>query len=165
MSKKVQVLLLETIPGIGTAGSITSVAEGYARNFLFPQGKAALAIEKIVQHSKQQESKNRAAAEQRLRVLQDEAEALQGSELTIKARIREGDELYGGITAARIAQELSVQAKRAFKAKDIAVPRSIKHLGSYDVTVHVSKEVDTNIKVTVVPKDALEADHEKPHSS
>jgi len=43
MTKKVDILLLEDIPSLGKAGSVVSVNEGHARNFLFPQGKAALA--------------------------------------------------------------------------------------------------------------------------
>ncbi len=145
-----RVLLLETIENLGQAGDIVDVSEGYARNFLFPQGKAVLATQTAQQHVQRRQKQDRQKAEEQLQVLQQQAEALAGSELTMTARVKEGDEIYGSITTSHIAKQLSAQAAHPFKAKDIELLQPVKHLGSYNVTVRLSADVETSIKVTVI---------------
>lgn len=150
MGKNIRVILLETLHSLGQAGDIVVVSEGYARNFLFPQAKAALATETSQQKQQQQIAKKEEQSQRELKTLQEQAEKLEGTELEIQARIKDGTEIFGSITAGKIAQELSERAGFKFKASDINIAKPIKEIGSQDVTVHLSPEIETTIHLTVV---------------
>ncbi len=159
MAKKISVILLEDVAGVGAAGDIASVSEGYARNSLFPNGSAAVADETRLKAVDKKMAKQAAADDSALAQHQDTASSLEGTELTISAKIKEGEgnELYGSITAAAIAKELAAQAKLKVKAKDIGLVDAITTAGSYDVNVQIAEDVEATIKVTVTaanPEDA-----------
>lgn len=154
---KIKVILLEDVPGVGAVGEIVAVAEGYARNALFPAGKAALAS---VQIEAQQQAKQRraaAVAQRTLEELQQQAATLEGTELTLTARRKDGEEIFGRITPTQIAKELSTQANLVLKAKDVGLTKTITRFGSYDVTVRLSPEVEAALTVSVVPEVGSEA--------
>ena len=151
MAKKIRVILLEDVETVGRAGDIVAVAEGYARNFLFNEGRAALADHKTLTRNevkKQHEAAARAAATEQLQV---RAEQLEGTELTIVARVKEGDDIFGTISTKIIAAELKKQANIVVKPKDIALSEPLKKLGSVEVTVSLSPEIDTHLRITIVP--------------
>jgi large subunit ribosomal protein L9 len=151
MAKKISVILLEDVAGVGTAGDIASVSEGYARNSLFPNGSAAIADEGRLKAIDKKMAKQAAADDSALTKHQETAKALDGTELTITAKVKEGEgsELYGKITASAIAKELQAQAKLKLKAKDIGLAEAITAIGSYDVQVQIADDVEATIKVTV----------------
>ena len=154
MSKKNQVILLEDVTPLGLAGQIVTVAEGYARNFLFPQGKAALATAQAVTAAKEKDNQKKAVAEKQLSELQTRAEALQSTELTVPAKVKDGDEIYGSINATHIAKQLSQQSGHPFKTKDIGLVKPLTTLGSHQITVSLSPEVETTIHINVIPEEA-----------
>lgn len=160
MSKAIRVILLENIDSLGKSGEVVSVSEGYARNFLFPQGKAALATEPVERGVAQQRSREKAAADQVLAGWQQKAESLTGTELALTARRKEGDEIFGSVTAAQIVKELNKQAGLSLKAKDLDLAKPITKMGSQDVTIYLSSEVETTIRVTVAPDPASEPKEE-----
>ena len=149
MSKKVSVLLLEDVASLGSAGDIVKVSEGYARNALFPDGKAALATEAVRHEQQSRQVRQEAEKTADLEKLQAVADRLEGTELTLTARLKEGEDIFGSITAAQIAKELSQQANLSLKPKDIALAKPLTRLGSLPVTVHLSPEVEAKIQVTV----------------
>lgn len=150
MSKKVNIILLEDIPSVGQAGDIVSVSEGYARNMLIPQLKAALATAQ--NEASAQDKKRRAdkLSQGSLVALQSQAESLMGSELLITARLKNGEDIYGQIKPAQIVKSLNQQANLSLTARAIGLPAPITAIGTYDVTVKLSPDVETVIKVTVV---------------
>ncbi len=150
MANKLQVILLEDLDNLGQAGDIVDVSEGYARNYLFVQGKAALATvgaKKKVEREKMIKAKD---TQEDLVAKQQKAESLTGTELTFVEKVKEGEQIYGKITAARVAKELNKQANLDLKAKDVILSQELTRLGTYDVTVSLSREVETVIKVTIV---------------
>jgi large subunit ribosomal protein L9 len=151
MPRKIPVILLEDIGSLGKAGDIISIAEGYARNFLFPQGKAALAEENAVKMVEQSKKAKAAAEQAELTAFQAQAEALDGTELILTAKRKEdeGPEIFGSLTSRHIAEALQEQAKLEVRPKDVVLQKPITELGSYDVTVKLSPDVETTIKVTV----------------
>ena len=153
MSRKLTVLLLEDVASLGKAGDIVTVSEGYARNFLFPEGRAALADEKTQKEARQRREAKQAESDRALAEAQALAEKLEGTELTLKARRKEdeGNEIYGSITARQIAEELNRAAELSVAAKDIKLKKPITSLGSQAVTVHLSPEVEITIQVTITP--------------
>jgi large subunit ribosomal protein L9 len=151
VSKQIQVVLLEDIASLGRAGDIVSVAEGYARNALFPTGKAALATEGTRREHEQHIQRRRQQEEQRLKELQEKAEVIEGTELVLKARVKDGDEIYGSITPKEIVEALNEQAQLTLQAKDISIKKPLKKTGSQEMTVQLSPEVECMVVVSVVP--------------
>ena len=152
MSKKIQVILLEDIMGLGLSGDIVSVSEGHARNSLFGSGKAALADATTKANVKRKQDADLAANAKKLEKLQATAEKLDGTELIIKSRSKEeeGSQLYGSVTSKNIAEELKAQADIKIMAKDVMLKKPILQLGSQDVTIKLSSDVEANIRVTVI---------------
>ena len=149
--KKIKIILLEDIKNRGQAGDIVTVSDGYARNFLFPQGKAALATPDSEDRALRSQQASAQTAEQDLAKLQTQAKKLDGTELTLTAKVKEGSEIYGSITPLVIAKELNKQAGTSLKAKDIALDQPVTTLGSTDVVVHLSPEVEINLRLTIEP--------------
>jgi large subunit ribosomal protein L9 len=152
MSQKVKIILLEDVSSLGQAGDIISVNDGYARNFLFPQGKAALASEGAISKHQQKAKAKQKKTEKNFEALKNKAEALDGTELTISARLKENEDIYGKITTTQIAKELSSQASHQFKPRDINLAQSITSLGTYPVTIKLGPDIEAQIQVTVVAK-------------
>ena len=151
MSKKISIVLLEDVDSLGREGDVVEVAEGYARNSLFPDGKAALATKQVKEQQKKDHDEQIVKEEQRLKKFQKTAEKLEGSELVIEARINEGDELYGSVTAKDISSKLNEDANIATNERDISLESVIKKIGTYDVTVRLSEDVEFALQVAVVP--------------
>lgn len=151
MSKKVKIILLEDVPNIGRAGDIVSVTEGYARNMLIPQTKAALATTQNEQALADKKRRAAQISQAQLAALQSQADALMDTELIITARLKDGDQIYGQVKPAQIVKALNEQANLKLTAKSISLAKPITSVGTFDATIHLSSDVETIIKVTVVP--------------
>lgn len=150
----IRVILLENISHLGHAGDIVVVSEGYARNALFPMGKAALATDQVKQRVRAQRGKEKRQAAERLRQLQETAAVLEGTELTVTAKVKEGTEIFGSITKKQLAQELKASAHVEVTPASFNLPAPIKEVGTYPLVVALSPEVDFKLIVSVVPESA-----------
>lgn len=143
-------ILLQDVPNLGKAGDLKEVANGYARNYLFPQNLAAPATPALMANRQQ-----RIAAEQRKLAKQQElnrqqAERLKQIALTFKARVGEQGRLYGSITSQDIAAGLRDAEGVTIDRRMIDMPDPIRALGSYQVPVRVAQGLESNITVNVV---------------
>lgn len=150
MSNRIRVILLESIPDLGSAGDIVSVQEGYARNALFPAGLAALATAKHVARAEHTKKAAQQTQEQELTRLQERAEAIDGTELTVMVRTKNDEDIFGTVTSATIASELR-KAKVEIEARDIKLPRKITKLGTYEAVISFGSGVEATIQIVVVP--------------
>lgn len=150
MSDQLKVLLLENVANVGHTGQIVSVSAGFARNFLFPQGKAALASESIQVEYKKKAAHKKAEEQRILAQTRLVAEKFNNTELTLKAKVKEASEIYGKITPKDIAKELSVHIGQSLKAKAIELHKPITALGDYTVTVYLLPDVSFSLHVNVV---------------
>ena len=129
------VLLKKDIHGLGLAGDVKSVANGYARNSLIPQGLAIPANKGTAKQAKQiQESAARRRDRERL-VAMSLAEKLQTVTLNFKARAAASDRLFGSITASDIALAVEQATGEELDKRLIALDRPIRDLGSHAVPV------------------------------
>jgi large subunit ribosomal protein L9 len=146
----VKVIFLEDVPRVARAGQSKEVADGYARNFLFPRKLAVLANSQaataIDSHLKKV-LKQRTLEEAEMAEV---AKKIQGVTITLKAKVGEKDRLYGSVTVADIADELSKVAAREIDKKKIELAEPIRHVGVYDVTVRFTHEITATIVVTVM---------------
>jgi len=147
-----EVILKQDLPGVGKAGEIVTVADGYARNYLIPRGIAIPATEGNIRALESQrrlmESKRRKQEEKARRL----AEKLKNVSCTIKARAGEGDKLFGSVTAAEIAEALKAQGIEVDR-KDVLLEEPIKELGVFTVPVRLHKDVTVDVKVWVVKEE------------
>lgn len=145
-----KVLLREDIAGVGRRGDIVTVADGHARNFLLPKGKAIVATDGAVQQAEAmrrardlREASARASA-------QTVAEVLGAKTFTVKAKAGNEGRLFGSVTAADIASALAAQAGVELDRKKI-VADPIRTTGSHTATVRLHADVECTVKLSVVP--------------
>ncbi len=145
-----KVIFIEDVPKVARAGQSKEVADGYARNFLFPRKLAVLANSQasvtIDAHLKKV-LKQRAIIEAEMAEV---AKKIQGVAITLKAKVGEKDRLYGSITGADIADELSKTTSLNIDKKKIELTEPIRQVGVYDVTVRFTHEITATVNVTVM---------------
>ncbi len=145
-----KVIFLEDVPNVAQAGEVKEVASGYGRNFLIPRGLAVLAEPqaiKLAEVQRRVKARERAESEVEIKEL---ARELEGREITIEARVGAKNHLYGSITNADIAAELKSSARLVVDKRKIELAEPIRQLGSYEVSVRLSKNVIPQIRVTVI---------------
>ena len=143
-----EVILKKDVFRLGDRGDVVRVADGYARNYLYPQ---RLAIPADKGSLKQLESMRAAAAREAVRVRGDaekQLEALDGVVVRVVARASLNNQLYGSVTARDVAARLAEEGIEVDRHR-IQLTTPIRSLGDYDVPVHVYKDLSSTIKVEV----------------
>jgi len=145
----IDVFLMSDIPNVGTEGQVVSVADGYARNFLFPRKLAApvtqAAKAKLAKLLQQREVAKQATLDAARRM----SDRLSNVSCTIAVKTSGQDKLYGSVTAAEIADNLKAQGVEIDR-HIILLENPIKELGMYNVPVKLHPDVETSLKVWVV---------------
>ena len=145
-----EVILLEKIANLGNLGDKVNVKAGYGRNYLLPQRKAAAATaENVAAFEVRRVELEKAAAEKRAVA---EARAAQLAELQITISAVAGDEgkLFGSIGTHDIADAITAAGVEVEKS-EVRMPNgTIRHLGEFDVDVHLHSDVEAIVKVIVV---------------
>lgn len=146
-----KVILKETIESLGIIGSEAKVADGYARNYLLPQGKA---VEDTPQNRKkleQEKAKFDIQIAKERDIANQMAERLSGVECKIAVKVSDEDRLYGSVTISEIIEALKAQDIEVEK-RMILLADPIKAIGTYKVPIRVYKNVEPEITVEVVPE-------------
>ncbi|MDR0852855.1 MAG: 50S ribosomal protein L9 [Clostridiales Family XIII bacterium] len=144
-----KVILIEDVAGTGKVGDIIKVANGFARNKLFPSKLAIEATDaniKSLEHRKAKIAEIKAAS---LAEAQALAEKVEGQLVTLKQKAGEGGRLFGSITAQDIADAAHEQLGFFLDKKKIELDSTIKDIGTHDVVIKVYPEVTATIKVAV----------------
>ena len=143
-----KVLLLEDVDNLGLAGAIVAVADGYARNYLFPRNLARAASEGAVKQAEQiRKAGERKRAKQR-GAAEDLARQIEAISLSFTARAGETGKLYGSITTADIAEALSEKLGQEIDRRKI-VTEPLRQLGEHIVELHLLAGVSAKLPVTV----------------
>ncbi|MGE3320424.1 MAG: 50S ribosomal protein L9 [Candidatus Berkiella sp.] len=147
-----EVILLENIRNLGKFGSKVSVAKGFGRNFLIPQGKAVPATKVNLAKFEAQRADFEKAAKDRLLAAQSRAAELNNVQITIAARAAEG-KLYGSIG--------TVELVKAFKDKGLNVTRqeirlpggAFREIGEFTVDLQLHAEVIATTRVSIIEEE------------
>ena len=148
-----EVVLKKDHDKLGKAMDVVNVKDGYARNFLIPQGIAVVATEgnrKAVAESKRLTEKREEKKQKEARVLAKQIEKIP---CTIKVKVGEDDKLFGSVTTQEIADFLAKEGF-AIDKKDLELEEPIKQLGVYSVNITLYKDVVAKLKVWVVKEEA-----------
>lgn len=157
-----KVILNQTVPKVGKQDTVVNVADGYARNYLFPRGLAIIADKKQVAALE----KKVARIDAKLAGQKSDAEALgarlNGQTVRIPGQVGAAQgKLFGAITSADVAKAVAEQLGATLDRKQIALIDPIKSLGTHDVELDLYRSVDSKIKVVVYdPKAPVEAEPE-----
>jgi large subunit ribosomal protein L9 len=149
-SRNLELLLAEDVPNLGKQGEIVRVKPGYARNYLLPQGLATVATaqnKRMVERHQQKLAELRA---QKLQKLSQLAERVSKYSVTLEANANDEGHLYGSITAPDISKALKA-AGYEVEIDHIKLEGPLKLLGMYSVALQFTPEIQTEVKVWVVP--------------
>jgi len=144
-----KLILTQEVTGLGSAGDVVEVKDGYGRNFLIPRGfgmRWTRGGEKTIDSIKKaREARSVRDADHAAQV----KATLEGSTYAVKVRAGEGGRLFGAVTAAEIATAIT-EAGGEVDKRTIVVGNPIKSLGAHTVTVRVHDEVEATVNLNVV---------------
>jgi large subunit ribosomal protein L9 len=147
------VILLENVENLGNIGDLVKVKPGYGRNYLLPQGKAALATPENMKEIEARRAELEKAAGEERAAAKARAGAIEGMELVISANAGPEGKLFGSVGPIDIAdafEKVQVEVERS----EVRMPEGpIQELGEFTIGVHLHPEVDVDITVRVVETD------------
>ncbi|HVA49337.1 MAG TPA: 50S ribosomal protein L9, partial [Pirellulales bacterium] len=142
----IELLLIQSVDHLGKQGDVVSVKPGYARNYLLPQGLAAIATD----HHKRMIEKHKARLQeiqnQRLVGLRTLADQLARQSITIEANANEEGHLYGSVGAGDIVSALK-RSEVTVTSDQVRLKGPLKELGLYTVNIHLGHEIEAELKV------------------
>ncbi|MHC4190301.1 MAG: 50S ribosomal protein L9 [Planctomycetota bacterium] len=146
-----KVLLCEDVKKLGWLGDVVEVNDGYARNYLLPQGIAKIATDASIRAIAKEKA---GRAEQRIQESkrqEDAAKTVEGAEAVVAAKANEQGVLFGSVTAQQIAANLREQG---FEVADeiVQLPEHIKQVGTHTVTLKFADDLTASVNVVVVPE-------------
>ena len=147
-----KVILKEDVDNLGQAGETKNVADGYARNYLIPQGMAVRATAgamKDFEHRQKVQARKHERMKKRAETL---AQRLTSHTLTFEVKTGETGQLYGSITNADIAEALEQELDVEIDRRDIALSEPLRQVGEHFVPIHLMDEVEPQIQVIVKPE-------------
>ncbi|MDE2508277.1 MAG: 50S ribosomal protein L9 [Planctomycetota bacterium] len=145
-----RVLLTHPVPKLGQPGELVKVRPGYARNFLLPQGLATFATPHNLRIVEKHRERLRQLDEARRADLINLAAQMAQCSLTIRANANSDGLLYGSVTADQIAASLRAESF-AIDADNVKLEGPLKELGLYTIKVHLGFDIDTDVKLWVIP--------------
>jgi large subunit ribosomal protein L9 len=145
-----QIILLEKVINVGDLGEVVKVKQGYARNYLIPQGKAKRATPENIKQIEEKRAELEKVAAQRLATAQELAAKVDGLQIKIAQKAGVDGRLFGSVTNVDIVEALAVQGVTIEKGA-IRMPEGpLKHVGDFPLVVGLYLDVTANITVTVV---------------
>jgi len=144
-----QIILLDKVVNLGNLGEVVKVKDGYARNFLIPSGRARRATSLAIKEFEAKRAELEKAAAAKLADMQAQGEKLGGTTVKLTQKAGVDGRLFGSVTNADIAQEVSKQGFAVSKSQ-IRLPNGpIKTVGDHAVSVSLHTDVLVDITVTV----------------
>ena len=149
-----KVILLQNVEGLGKAGDLKDVANGYARNFLLPRKLAAGATPALMANRDQRIASEQRRVEKQVEAKRQQAEQLAKITLTFRAKVGSQGRLYGSITSQDIAAALREQENLVVDRRVIDLADPIRSLGTFSIPVKVASQLEPKITVNVIDSTA-----------
>ena len=149
-----QIILLEKVANVGALGDVVKVKDGYARNFLIPQGKARRATQSALAEFEARRAELEKIAAEKLAAAQALAQSMDGKVITLTQKAGVDGRLFGSVTNHDIAEALQAQSMDVAKAQ-VRMPHGpLKAAGEYTVNVHLHTDVEVELAVQIVGETA-----------
>jgi large subunit ribosomal protein L9 len=145
-----QIILLEKIVNVGDLGEVVKVKQGYARNFLIPQGKAKRATPENLKLLEEKRSELEKAAGERLGKAQAAAEKLEGVTIQVTQKAGVDGRLFGSVTNVDIVDALQGLGHTVEKSMVRMPEGPLKHVGDFPLTIALHTDAAAHITVTVL---------------
>ena len=145
-----QIILLEKVVNLGDLGQVVKVKNGFARNFLIPQGKAKRASPENIKMLEEKRAELENSANERLTRAQAQAAELEGMTVQIRQKSGVDGRLFGSVTNADIADALKANGQSVEKAMIRMPAGPLKQVGEYPLSVALHSDVSAQITVSVV---------------
>jgi len=146
-----EVILLKDMENLGKVGDIVKVKDGYARNYLIPSGIALPATKSNVARVKNELQSLRKKAERQLQRYKELAEKLNSTRVVIEHEAGEEGKLFGSVTTSQIEKALHQAGFEDVEKKQIILEKPIRETGTYEVKIHLFKDIEATVTVDVVP--------------
>lgn len=143
-----QVILLERIGRLGQMGDVVKVRDGYARNFLLPQGKALRATKENLSRFENDRTQLEAVNLERKQEAQAVAKKLEGKSFVVLRQAGDGGQLYGSVSTRDISDVIT-DGGFTLERRQVLLDRPIKVLGMHDVRVGLHPEVEVTVQINV----------------
>jgi len=147
-----KIILQQDFNRLGNAHDVVEVKDGYGRNYLIPEGIAVLATAGNIRHNEEMKKYAAKKGEKLIAEAKARAEKINGQQFTIAVKVKEGDDIYGSVTAQDIVEHLA-ENKIEISRSAVLLSESIKKLGVYDVAIKIYRDVEATVKVWVVKKE------------
>lgn len=145
-----QVILLQDVRGIGKAGTVAKVSDGYARNMLLPKGLAKEATTGNIKELERKQEEMRAKRAEDMASAKVMAEKIENLTLTIKTKAGEGGRLFGAITSKDLSEALQQQFGFEVDKRKFLLDSPIKQVGEMVVEIKLFSEVIAKCKVNII---------------
>lgn len=145
-----QVILMEKVNNLGVLGDVVNVKNGYARNFLIPNGKAKRATASNMAEFEARRAEIEAAAKAKLADAQAVGEKLAGLTVQIAQKAGVDGKLFGSVSAADVAASLATQGFDVAKTQVRLPEAHLKQIGDYTAQVALHTDVVVDIKISVL---------------
>lgn len=152
-----KVILREDVDKLGRMGDLVNVADGYARNFLLPRNRAALATTKNIKSLEHEKRVIADRIKKEKMAAEEEAKKISAVSVSIPVQVGEEGKLFGSVTSKDIADAIAAQGFEIDKRR-IQLEKPIKEIGTFMVPVKVHHDVTAQVKVEVVKSEAVEAE-------
>lgn len=149
-----KVILNQTLPKVGKEGQVVNVADGFARNFLFPRGIAVPATKGTLALLEKQNAKVAEELASTKAGAAGLAEKIDGQTIRLVGKTAKGSpKLFGAITSADIAAGIKEAVGVEVDKKTVALLHPIKRIGVYEVLIDLHRDVDATIKLEVADEE------------
>ncbi len=144
-----QVILLEHVNNLGHIGDTVTVKQGYARNYLLPQGKALRATADNIAYFESQKAALEAENQKKREAAAKEAKKVEGLTIALIRQASEGGQLYGSVAARDISEEASAKSGLSIGRSQIDLNQNFKTIGLFPVIIALHPEVKVEITVNI----------------
>jgi large subunit ribosomal protein L9 len=146
-----QIILLEKVVNLGQLGEVVRVKDGYARNFLIPQGKARRATDSAIAEFEARRAELEKVQAAKLAAAQATGSKLQGSTIQVSQKAGVDGRLFGSVTNHDIAAALAKQGFKDVEKSMVRLPEGpLKALGEHKVSIALHSDVVVDVTITVV---------------
>ena len=154
----IEVMLMDNVKKLGKSGEIVKVAPGYARNYLFTKGLAAVATEAAKRRLKKLEAERAARAAEEKKAALEVAKKLEKLEITVSAATTDGKKLYGSVSVTDILAAIEANRGIKIERRQLDLEEALKEVGVYEPSIDLGHGVVVKFKITILDEAAPAAE-------